>query len=148
MVFLNDFKHYCKGNKNLIDTSIFDINFYDGNEPNFLQSNDLLDLFIHKNFFYLDYFNILVNDLKSEPFPPLYDLSNYNCTTFALEKLNHIGIVIPAQPTISLDAPAPCHVEGFAPGAVGQFLRNEYQLPAGAFKNLNGGITPESTNCQ
>lgn len=62
LVFLNDFKHYCKGNKNLIDTSIFDINFYDGNEPSFLQSDDLLDLFIHKNFFYLDYFNILVND--------------------------------------------------------------------------------------
>lgn len=65
LIFLNDFKQYCKDkdNSNFIDVSIFDINLYDEEkEPSFLQSDDLLDLFIHKNFFYLDYFNILVND--------------------------------------------------------------------------------------
>lgn len=62
LLFLDDFKKYCKGNENLIKTSIFDVNLYDEEKPSFLQTDDLLKLFINNNFFYLDYFNILVND--------------------------------------------------------------------------------------
>lgn len=62
LFFLDDFRNYCKGNTNLIKTSIFDIIFYDEEEPKVLQTDDLFKLFINNNFFYLDYFNILVND--------------------------------------------------------------------------------------
>jgi hypothetical protein len=96
-------------------------------------------------------FNILVNDLKSQPFAPLYNLSTYNCSTFAVEKLNQLGFNIPATNIISLPnvlvpaVPPTCHIEGIAPGQLGQDLRNNYPLPAGATKNITGGSTPTSS---
>ncbi|MFN0035904.1 MAG: hypothetical protein ACKVUS_12645 [Saprospiraceae bacterium] len=92
-------------------------------------------------------FNILISDLISHPFAPLYNLSGYNCATFAIEKLNQLGLNIPASNVVSLDMPPPtgCHVEGLAPSQLGQDIRNNYPLPAGATKNTTGGHAPSST---
>lgn len=95
-------------------------------------------------------FNILVNDLKSQPYAPLYDLSDNNCSTWAVGKLNQLGFNIPATNVVSLSsppAPPACHVEGLAPGQLGQDLRNNYQLSNGATRNTTGGNGPTST-CQ
>ena len=94
-------------------------------------------------------FNILVNDLKSQPFAPLYKLSDYNCSTFAVEKLNQLGLNIPATNVVSFNPSLypSCHIEGLAPSQLGQDLRYNYLLPSGATRNTTGGNTP-SSNCQ
>lgn len=94
-------------------------------------------------------FNLLINDLKSEPYAPVYNLSSSNCSTWAVEKVNQLGFNVPATNVVSLPsppAPPSCHVEGLAPGQLGQDLRT-YQLPAGATRNAIGGSSPAST-CQ
>jgi hypothetical protein len=96
-------------------------------------------------------FNVLVNDLKSQPFAPLYNLSSYNCATFAIEKLNQLGFGITTLNVVSLPnilvpaVPSACHVEGLAPGQLGQDLRNNCPEPPGGGKNIIGGVAPTSS---
>lgn len=83
-------------------------------------------------------FNLLVDHLRSYSTPPDYDLNDNNCTTFAVGELSNIGIFVPQ--TI-------CDWtfgEGLCPGQLGQDLRN-MQLPNGAGRNVDGGISPQST---
>ena len=65
-----------------------------------------------------------------------------------MEKLNQLGLNIPATNVVSLDMPlgTGCHVEGLAPSQLGQDLRNNYPLPSGATRNTTGGSAPAS-NC-
>jgi hypothetical protein len=94
-------------------------------------------------------FTQMVNDMKTHPFAPLYNLSSNNCTTWTVDKLEKAGIYVPRTNVVSLNAPSvtECRIEGLTPGQLGQDLRNQYPLPSGATKNVTGGNASSST-CQ
>ncbi len=95
-------------------------------------------------------FNQLIQDMKNNSVPPIYDLSEYNCVNFALEKLDHLGIHVPANVVHSIvtyPLLPTCDINGLAPSRLGQDLRNNFQLPQGATLNPVGGIAAPST-CQ
>lgn len=95
-------------------------------------------------------FNQLIYNMRNPNHPPLYNLSDMNCTTWALDHLSALGLQVPANPIHSLPfiELTGCDVNGLAPGQLGQDIRdNNYSPNEGGSKNLSGGVAPKSS-CQ
>ena len=87
-------------------------------------------------------FNTLINNLKNYSIPPDYDLNDNNCTTFAYNELEKIGVNLPPVNKCTSDWKIG---SGFCPGMLGEALK-EYATQLGGELKL-AGSSPSST-CQ
>lgn len=72
-----------------------------------------------------------------------YDLTDSNCTSFAISSSNLIGLNVPLSECIGLYG---LGNTGATPAAFGNYLRN-MDLPEGATRNTSGGTSPNDNGC-